>query len=303
MSEATAPASRLPLAGLAKVALAASCWGTWSLFLRPSGLPAEATAPLVLLLVGLFTLPLLGREAQPHPWDRRALLLLAANTTLDAVNVATFFLAMSRTTIAIAVLTHYLAPVLVALFAPLVERQRVAAALPAALLSIVGLLLLLAPWRSASLALDALLGGGLGALSAVAYAGNVFVLRRLAERVGGVRAQAFHALLAALLLTPLLLVADVAEVPAAQGIGLVALGALFPGTVAGLLFVSGLREVGAARASVLAYLEPLVAVGVGWAVWGEPLDALALVGAALVLTGGLLVARAPSVPIGPRIAS
>ena len=116
------------------------------------------------------------------------------------------------------------------------------------------------------------------------------------------RAQAFHALLAALLLTPLLLVADVAEVPSAQGIGLVALGALFPGTVAGLLFVSGLREVGAARASVLAYLEPLVAVGVGWAVWGEPLDALALVGAALVLTGGLLVARAPSVPIGPRIA-
>jgi DME family drug/metabolite transporter len=289
--------ARLPIAGLLKVALAASTWGTWSLFLRPSGLPGEATAPLVLLLIGLFTLPLVFREAQPHAWDRRALLLLAANTALDAVNVATFFLAMSRTTVAIAVLTHYLAPVFVALASPFIEKQRVAAALPAALLSLVGLLLLLAPWRSGALTPDAWLGAGLGALSAVAYAGNVFVVRRIAERLGAARAQAYHCLLAGLCLTPLALTVSLPASPSPASLGVIALGALLPGTVAGLLFVSGLRAVGAARASVLAYLEPLVAVGVGWAVWGEPLDALALVGAALVLVGGLLVARSPAASV------
>jgi DME family drug/metabolite transporter len=296
VSAAPTPAP-LPIAGLLKVALAASTWGTWSLFLRPSGLPGEATAPLVLLLIGVFTLPLVLREAQPHAWDRRALLLLAANTALDAVNVATFFLAMSRTTVAIAVLTHYLAPVFVALASPLVDRQRVAAALPAALLSLVGLLLLLAPWRSGALTPEAWLGAGLGALSAVAYAGNVFVVRRIAERLGAARAQAYHCLLAGLCVAPLALTVSWPTTPAPATLGLVALGALLPGTVAGLLFVSGLRAVGAARASVLAYLEPLVAVGVGWAVWGEPLDEYALVGAGLVIVGGLLVARSPVTPI------
>lgn len=297
MSAVSAPPAPPPIAGLLKVALAASMWGTWSLFLRPSGLPGEATAPLVLVLIGLFTLPLALREAQPHAWDRRALLLLAANTALDAVNVAAFFLAMSRTTVAIAVLTHYLAPVFVALASPLVERQRVPAALPAALLSLVGLLLLLAPWRGGALSADAWLGAGLGALSAVAYAGNVFVIRRIVERLGAARAQSFHCLLAGLCVSPLALTVSLPTAPAAAALGLVALGALLPGTVAGLFFMAGLRTVGAARASVLAYLEPLVAVGVGWAVWGEPLDASALVGGLLVLVGGVLVTRSPVTPI------
>mgnify|MGYP000968521325 CR=1 FL=1 len=45
--------------------------------------------------------------------------LLVANALFDALNVLTFFGAMSTTTVAIAVLTHYLAPILVALLNPL----------------------------------------------------------------------------------------------------------------------------------------------------------------------------------------
>lgn len=290
-----------PLAGLLKVALAAASWGTWSLFLRPGGLPAELTAPLALLFIGLFTLPLIRRDPLATRWDRGTWTLFAANTVLDAINLAAFFLAMSRTTIAVAVLTHYLAPVLVALLAPMVDRQRVAVALPAALLSVTGLTLVLAPWRSAILDPDMLLGAALGATSAFAYAGNVFVIRRLAERIGAARAQAYHSLVAAVLVAPLLLAmpSDVHVTPFA--IALLALGALLPGTLAGIVFVSGLRAIGSARASVLAYLEPLVAVVVGWLFWHETLDLLALVGGVFVIGGGVLVARAPSLPVEPRV--
>ncbi len=291
------------VAGLLKVALAAGSWGTWSLFLRPGGLPGEVTAPVVMLLIGVFTLPLIRVFPMEARWDKRTYQLLAANTLLDAVNLAGFFLAMSRTTVAVAVLTHYLAPVLVALLAPYVDKQRVAVALPAALLAVTGLTLVLAPWRSATLDPDLLIGAGLGTVSAFAYAGNVFVIRRLAERIGAPRAQAYHSLFAAALLAPLLLLVrgEVHVTPFA--VGLLALGALVPGSLAGIVFVSGLRVIGAARASVLAYLEPLVAVAIGWLFWQEQLDALALVGGVLVLSGGVLVARAPSRPIVAALAS
>lgn len=291
------------LVGLLKVALAAGSWGTWSIFLRPGGLPAQVTAPLTFVMIGVFTLPLICVFPSPAQWDKRTWQLLAANILLDAVNLTAFFLAMSCTTVAVAVLTHYLAPVLVALLAPFVDRQRVAVALPAALLAVTGLTLVLAPWRTLTADPNLLLGAGLGTLSAFAYAGNVFVIRRLAERIGAPRAQAYHSLFAAVLISPLLLLVRGDPHLTPFAIGLLALGALVPGSLAGIAFVSGLRVIGAARASVLAYLEPLVAVAVGWLCWHEHLDALALVGGALVLTGGVLVARTSPSRASDRVES
>jgi drug/metabolite transporter (DMT)-like permease len=272
-----------------QVALAAASWGTWSLFLRPAGLPATFTSPLVMLLIGVFALPLALRERTTPRWDRRTAALLAANAALDALNVATFFGAMSLTTNAVAVLTHYFTPVLVALAAPYVDRQRVPGAVPAAVAAAVGLALVLEPWRAGEDG-GVLFGGLLGTISAFAYAGNVFVIRRLAVRIGPARAQSYHSLLAGLLLVPVALLGE-RPTPTALGLGLLVLGALGPGTVAGYAFVRGLPVVGAARASVFTYLEPLVAVLVGALVWHEPLGALALLGGALVVAAGVAVTR------------
>ena len=41
--------ARSQLAGSALVAVAAASWGTWSLFLRPTHLPATVTTPIILL--------------------------------------------------------------------------------------------------------------------------------------------------------------------------------------------------------------------------------------------------------------
>ena len=112
--------SRAMHAGIAMVTVAAASWGTWSLFLRPTGLSALVTAPIMFAVMALVAFPLTLREP-PARWDRTTLLLLAANTVTDAVNVITFFGALTYTTVAIAVLTHYLAPILIALAAPRIE--------------------------------------------------------------------------------------------------------------------------------------------------------------------------------------
>lgn len=273
------------LAGLVMVTLAATSWGTWSLFLRPTGIPALASSPLVFLVMGLTVLPFALRGPRVR-WDRTTVLLLCLNALFDAGNLVTFFGAMSVTTVAIAVLTHYLAPILIALAAPRIERVAAPGAGAAALVALAGLVIVLEPWHEA--AVGAVPGALLGTLSAVCYAGNTFTVRRLAERIGAPRAMAYHSLLAAALMAPLLV--GHLDVRAAD-VGLLGAGAVTIGAGSGVLYIVGLTRIGSARAAVLTFAEPLVAVLVGALVWDEPLHPIAAVGGAMVLGAGIYVAR------------
>jgi drug/metabolite transporter (DMT)-like permease len=280
------PGSRAMLAGVAMVTIAAASWGTWSLFLRPTGLSALVSSPLMFAVMAVVAFPFTLREP-PARWDRTTLLLLAGNTVSDAINVITFFAALTYTTVAIAVLTHYLAPILIALAAPRVEGTYTRGARMSAVCALGGLVVILEPWHGAHA--GHVIGALLGLASAVAYAANVFVVRRLAERLGPARVMSYHSALAAVVMLPLA-VSGLATVRWADA-GLLAAGATTIGALSGILFIAGLARIGAARSAVLTFAEPLVAVAVGALVWDEPLRPLAAVGGALVIGAGIHVAR------------
>jgi drug/metabolite transporter (DMT)-like permease len=268
------------------VVVAAASWGTWSLFLRPTHLPATVTTPVIFLVIGMVTLPVALR-APRMVWDRTTVGLIAANAAFDALNVVAYFSAIRVTTIEIAVLTHYLAPILIALAAPRVDGVVTPGAGVGAAAALAGLVVILEPWHAP--AEGALLGAALGVASAACYAGNVFTARRIAARIGAARALCYHALVAAAAMAPLA-VAHAAELTPSR-LGLLAIGAITLGAASGVAFTVGLIRIGSARAAVLTFIEPLVAVGVGATVWGEPLSPLAVLGGALVLGAGIEVAR------------
>jgi drug/metabolite transporter (DMT)-like permease len=282
--------------GALLVALAAGAWGSWSVFLRPVGLPPVVCSTLVFVMVALFSVPFFRLDPAPR-WDRRTLALLAAFSALDAVNVGTFFAAMDTTSVAVAVLTHSLAPLVVALAAPYVDGQRNPVAPKGALLALAGIVLVLRPWASGGQTGDAVLGAALGSTSALAYAGNIFLARRLTPRLGAFRTMGLHAAGSALLLTPLAL--GQATSVAGSDLAWLAGGAALLGVGGNVAFARGLVVIGSARAAVLAFLEPVVACAIGWALWGEPLGGLAVTGAGMVLGAGLLVTRAQDAPNGP----
>jgi DME family drug/metabolite transporter len=269
------------------VAGAASSWGLWSVVLRPTGLPSTVTSPLIFVLMCAWMLPLALRGA-PVVWTRRTIWLLAGNALCDGLNVLTFFAALDRTTVAIAVITHYAAPVIVAVAAPRIDGVRVRHAVPAALVALAGLAVMLEPWRDAA-GWD---GAALGLASAVFYAGNVFVVRRLTGEIGPVRVMAYHSIGSALLLLPFG-IGGFAAVELGD-LGILAVGTLTIGALAGIAYLRGLTGIGATRAALLTFCEPVVAVVVGTLVWGEPLRAPALAGAALVIGAGVAVARSSS---------
>lgn len=285
----TEPAhGRRAAVGYALVAIAAASWGTWPLILRHAPMPASLQSAVLMLVLTVASAPVMLRDRVHGRATVRQWLAVAWLGVGDALNVALFFAAYQRTSVAIAVLTHYLTPIFVAVGAPFVlgERPR-ARTYGLVALSFSGLCLLLEPWRAAP---GGLAGAALGAGSAVFYASNVLVNKRLVRTFSGSELMFFHGLVATPLLFAMVPVTEYAEVTR-EALVVVVLGSLGPGVTAGLFFVWGLRRITASHASVLTLLEPFVAVLLAALVLGERVGPAAVVGAALILTGAVLVVR------------
>ena len=291
---------RLRASGYAMIALAASGWGTWPLILRKAPMPASLQAAVVVAVLTFASFPVMFRDRVRVRAGMRDWLGIGWLGVGDALNIALFFAAYQRTSVAIAVLTHCLAPIFVAILAPIVvrERPRVRTYVAVAVSS-VGLVLLLEPWQ-AGLSREDLAGAAFGAGSAVFYASNVLVNKRLAPVFSGSELMFFHGLVAAPLLFALVPAAEYGLV-SAPAIGIILLGALGPGALGGLLFVWGLRRVPASHASVLTLLEPFVAVVLAAAFLGQSVSRVAMTGGVLILGGALLVMSAAPRPVPRKI--
>lgn len=264
------------------VAGAALLWGTWPLYVRAGGHGGVLLAGLAMAAMAL-PAPFAVRRADFR--DRVAVLCLVVVGVADAANAALYFTALARGPVVVAVLTHYLAPLLVALLAPLVLGEvRSLRALAAAPVVLLGLALVLGLAQGGDLTT-----AGLGAGSAVFYATLVLASRRAARTFSALAITSLHAVVS---LAGLLAVFGAAAVPAHAdaGLALAVLGALVNGLLAAVLFNAGLRLVTAQLAGVLTFLEPLTASLLGVAFLGDHLTAPGAAGVALVLGAGAWVA-------------
>ena len=271
-----------PQAGL--VALAAFLWGLWPIFLGASGLAGRQSA-LVVFAVMMLPGPFVFSRAA---WrNRRATLALVAVGVLDAGNVIFYFSALERGPVVVAVLTHYLAPVMVALTAPwLLGEPLSRRAVWAAPVILAGLALVVGPGQAET----ALITAALGAASAVCYALLVIFSKRAATAWSPLGVTALRAPVS---LGVVLVCFGSSALPTRldAGLGMMILGALLCGLTAVTIFNVGLRTVPAHLAGVLTYLEPVVVAGVGIAWLNQPLGWLGASGAGLMLAAGVWVAR------------
>jgi drug/metabolite transporter (DMT)-like permease len=291
---------RARILGYGLVAVAACSWGTWPLILRHAEsighMEPALEAVIMMTVLTLVSAPFSAVDRVRVRADARAWRMLAWLGVGDAMNVILFFAAYQKTSVAVAVLTHYLTPIFVALAAPLVLAERTGARTwGAALASFAGLVLLLAPWSAAPG--GSWVGAACGAGSAVFYASNVLVNKKLAGTFSASELMFFHGLIAVPLLAAF--VPHGAWTAAPGAIAVIALGSVGPGALAGLVFTWGLRRVPASHASTLTLLEPLVAMMIAAFVYGEHMGAGGVVGAAFILAGAaVVVTDRPAVPEG-----
>jgi drug/metabolite transporter (DMT)-like permease len=264
------------------IAGAATLWGLWPFWVRHGGVGGARAATLALLAAAVVGFPVaLAEGARPRP--RSAWLLLALLGASDAANAWTYFRALAEGAVAPAVLSHYLAPILVALAAPALLREPRGRRTPVALVLSAG--------GTAAIMISGQRGGGrvlpavlLGGLSAIFYAANVIISKKATRHFGNAQLMSWHAVIATLLLLPATGLPPLASWPWPIAGGVVST------FIAGIVYYVGLRRISAERAGVLTYVEPVVAVLVGWIAFAEIPPLTAALGGALVLGGGLLVA-------------
>jgi len=292
----TAADARSPATGYALVAIAASSWGLWPLILdRASafgGIDSSLESLIVMIALTLGAAPIMLRDRVSGRAPLRAWVALGWLGVTDAMNVVLFFRAYQTTSVAIAVVTHYLAPLFVALAAPIFlsekSKQRTYVT---AFAGFCGLVILLHPWTADRKPND-LLGAGYGAASAVFYASNVIVNKRLMPYFSGSELAFFHGLVSVPLLWAFVPTGAWQDADP-RGLWWLLLGAIGPGAVSGLLFVWGLRRIQASRASTLTLLEPFVAVLTAAVFLHQPVSIATFVGGAIILASAALVVSRP----------
>jgi drug/metabolite transporter (DMT)-like permease len=283
-----AVSGRRPAWGYALVAGAATMWalnGSMGRYLLDDGVSAVRLSELRSLgswLILVLVLVVARRDLlRVERWDLPALVVLGV-VGLAAVH-ATYFAAIDRLAIGVAVTIQYLAPVLLLVWLGVVHRRRLAPSLWGAVaLSVVGCFLVVRAYDAG--ALDAL-GVALAFAAAITFAFYMVGSERAGHRHEPVTtlvwAFGFASLLWALVAPwwsfPFDALASGHNLLLAAGV--VVVGTLLPF----ICVVAALRHIPAARAAVVATLEPVLAAVFAWLIHDEALAAIQIAGGVAVV--------------------
>ena len=286
-------------AGVSRVALRAGVYPTALTTLRVTG-----TAVLLVLVAAVFR-----RDALRPPGGRLGLLLVVNGLVGVAALQWTYFVAIDRLPVGMALLLEYQAPILVALWARYMQHERVRPRLWVGLaLAWAGLAAATGIWRGLTFDVVGVLGG-LGA--AVCFATYFLIGEHGVGRLDPLRVILWSFLVATVglnIVHPLTgarldllgdrvsLLGRLADHTApvwAVLAWIVVVGTVLPFGVALL----ALRHLPATTVTMVAMLEPIGVSALGWVWFSEALDTVALLGGVAVVVGIVLAQSARRAPV------
>ena len=134
------------------------------------------------------------------------------------------------------------------------------------------------------------------AIVVVCYALGPFILSRRLVDVPSLGVMAISLTLTAVVYAPIALVTWPSAMPGSDVIASIVILAVVCTAVAFIVFAALIREVGPVRATVITYVNPVVAAVLGVLILAETLTAAMLVGFALAIAGSTLATRRPDPP-------
>ena len=269
-----------------KIILSMAAFGTISLFVRNIPLTSAEVA-LSRAAIALICL-LIWQAARRKPLRLRAmgrdLPLLFLSGAAMGFNWIFLFEAYRYTTVSVATLSYYFAPVIVMLLSPALFRERLTKRQVICFIgSTLGLVLVINVTGGGA-SPNHLKGVAFGLAAAALYA-TVVLMNKGIHRVSGIDRTILQFAAAAAVLLPYVLLTTGLHFGAMDTKGwlcLVCVGILHSGA-AYVLYFSALRTLPGQEAAILSYIDPLVAVLVSLILLGEPVTPLQLLGGAMIL--------------------
>ena len=273
-----------PLPARAMLITSMAIFGTLGLFVRnisvSSGELALYRASLAAGLIGLFLL--VTKQKIPFAKIRRQIPLLLLSGCAMGFNWILLFEAYRYTTVSIATLSYYFAPVLVMLICPVLFREKLTGKqILCFVLSTVGLVMITGIGTGAGQHGKGILYG----LSAAVFYASVILMNKKIDGVDGMERTFIQFMAAILVLLPYVLLTDSIHLSglevAAWG-NLLVIGFVHTG-IAYCLYFSALKVLPGQKTALLSYVDPLVAVLVSVVLLHEPMSILQVLGGILIL--------------------
>lgn len=260
-------------------------FGTLAPFVRnipvSSGELALYRAVLAALLIGFF-LAVTGQSI-PFAGIKKEIPLLLASGIAMGINWILLFEAYKYTTVSVATLSYYFAPVIVTIVCPVLFKEKLTGKqIICFVMSTVGLVLITGIGD---------VGGGsdfvgiLFGLGAAAFYATVILLNKFIKGVEGIHRTFLQFLAAIVILAPYVLVTSGVTLGTLNGVGwvnLLIVGLIHTGLTYCLYF-SSLKELPGQKAAILSYIDPLVAVLISVTVLGESMTLWQVTGGILIL--------------------
>lgn len=260
-------------------------FGTLGPFVRniavSSGELALYRAILAAVLIAVFLL--VTKQHIPFAAIKKEVPLLLLSGMAMGFNWILLFEAYKYTTVSVATLSYYFAPVIVTAVCPFLFREKLTGKqILCFVMSTVGLVLItgIGDLSSGS----HLIGIGFGLGAAVLYA-TVILLNKFIKKVEGIHRTFLQFLAAILVLIPYVAMTSGVTLGNLGGIGWVCLlivGLVHTG-ITYCMYFSSLRELPGQKAAILSYIDPLVAVVISVTVLGESMTWMQLIGGILIL--------------------
>ena len=268
-----------------QLAAAMAVFGTLPVFVRNIPISSATLALMRAVVAAAFLLTVRAAAGKPIRFNKMgkdAIPLFFSGAAMG-FNWILLFEAYKYTTVSVATLSYYFAPVIVTVVSAILFREKLTLRQALCFVgSTAGLILVIGLNNLSGGASFKGVGFGLGA--AVLYA-TVILLNKRIKSVSGIDRTVLQFIAAAIVLLPYLLVTEGFHMENMTGFGWLNLAVvcLIHTGSAYVLYFTALPHLRGQEASILSYIDPLLACVISFTLLSEPTTALQLVGGAMIL--------------------
>ncbi len=260
-------------------------FGTLGPFVRnisvSSGELALYRAVMAAGLIGVFLL--VTKQKIPFDKIKKEIPLLLASGVAMGINWILLFEAYKHTTISVATLSYYFAPVIVTVVCPILFKEKLTGKqIVCFIMSTLGIVMItgIGDMGSGSNIIGILFGLG----AAVFYA-TVILLNKFIKNVEGIHRTFMQFLSAVVTLIPYVMLTSGVTLGGMDSVGwinLLIVGLIHTG-VTYCMYFSSLKELPGQKVAILSYIDPLVAVLISVTILGETMTLWQIIGGILIL--------------------
>lgn len=271
------------------IGIAFLIWSSWVIPVRSLGYNAYTlvffSSIFAAFLWGVFNII---KKKKIRFGSKKEKIGLLALSSFFVANLITYLLSLKLTTASIAVLTHYSAPIFVAILAPYFLNEKITKITFLAMVTaIFGFVIIML--NSNFNKYNSNLGALLGLASGFFYGLSIILARLLLKNLESETIIFSQNLFSGLFL--LIFFKNISfNINLDFLLKMIAL-AFFYSVVASYLYLYGLKKLGGIRTSIIGYIEPFGTVIWGWLIFNEKITFHILIGGFLILLSGYMVSR------------